>query len=101
VTPVVAYRKRLPAASRELARRLFAGTPLGWVTFTSPRIVRHFVDLLGPSWKHRRQELRAISIGPVTSGELRRQGVEPAAEASRPSPQAMVRALLQGGVIES
>jgi uroporphyrinogen-III synthase len=31
---VVAYDKRLPDAA------LFAGTPLGWVTFTSPRIVR-------------------------------------------------------------
>jgi uroporphyrinogen-III synthase len=93
VTPVVAYAKRLPAASRELAGRLFAEAPLGWVTFTSPRIVRHFVDLLGPSWQDRRAELRALSIGPVTSGELRRQGVEPAAEASRPTPETMVQAI--------
>ncbi|MEE8523732.1 MAG: uroporphyrinogen-III synthase [Thermoanaerobaculia bacterium] len=100
VTPVAAYRKRLPAASRALAGRLFADSPLGWVTFTSPRIVRHFAAVLGPSWKGRRDELRAISIGPVTSEELRRQGVEPTAEASRPSPEAMVRAVQESRIID-
>ncbi len=93
VRPVVAYRKRLPDDSRELAGRLFADSPLGWVTFTSPRIVRHFVDVVEPSWTRRRDELLAASIGPVTSEELRRQGVEPAVEAIRPSVTEMVRAV--------
>jgi uroporphyrinogen-III synthase len=90
---VVAYDKRLPAEAAARARELFEDAPLGWVTFTSPRIVRHFVDLFGEDWERRRPELRAASVGPVTSAELRRQGVAPAAEAARPGDEEMVRAV--------
>ncbi len=91
---VVAYDKRLPPDAPARAAELFATTPIGWVTFTSPRIVRHFVELLGESWERRKGELRAVSIGPVTSAELRRYGVEPAAEAERPGDIEMVGAVL-------
>jgi uroporphyrinogen-III synthase len=91
---VVAYNKRLPPDAPARAAELFAGSPLGWVTFTSPRIVRHFVELLGADWERRKGELRAISIGPVTSAELRRYGVEPATEAARPGEEEMVGAVL-------
>lgn len=90
---VTAYDKRLPSEATQRARELFSGSPLGWVTFTSPRIVRHFVELLGGDWARRRPELRAASIGPVTSAELRRQGVEPAAEAVIPGDAEMVEAV--------
>jgi uroporphyrinogen-III synthase len=90
---VVAYDKRLPPEAPARAEELFATTPIGWVTFTSPRIVRHFVELFGPDWERRRGELRAVSIGPVTSAELRRYGVEPAAEAARPGEEGMVGAV--------
>jgi uroporphyrinogen-III synthase len=90
---VVAYDKRLPPEAAERARILFSSSPIGWVTFTSPRIVRHFVDLFGGDWGRRRAELLAASIGRVTSAELRRQGVEPAAEAATPSDQALVAAV--------
>ncbi len=93
VTSVVAYRKRLPDDAAVTARRLFA-RDLGWVTCTSPRIVRHLAEVLADDWPRRRGELRAISIGPVTSAELRRQGVEPEAEAQRPSNRAMVEAAM-------
>ena len=73
-----------PQDAPRRAEELFAHAPLGWVTFTSPRIVRHFAELFGADWERRRAELRAASIGPVTSAELRRQGVEPAAEAGGP-----------------
>lgn len=94
VEAVVAYQKRLPGSAPAIAEALFAAAPLGWVTFTSPRIVRGFVELLG-DWQRRRGELLAVSIGPVTSGELRRHGVEPAAEAARPEARAMVRAVVR------
>jgi uroporphyrinogen-III synthase len=90
---VVAYDKRLPPDSLRRAAELFATPPLGWVTFTSPRIVRHFAELFGTDWERRRGELRAASIGPVTSAELRRFGVEPAAEARQPSDEEMVAAV--------
>jgi uroporphyrinogen-III synthase len=91
---VVAYDKRLPPEAPARAAELFAGSPLGWVTFTSPRIVRHFVDLFGKDWESRRPELRAISIGRVTSAELARCGVEPAAVAERPGDAEMVAAVV-------
>lgn len=92
---VVAYDKRLPPEAPGRAAELFATSLLGWVTFTSPRIVRHFAELFGTDWERRRGELRAASIGPVTSAELRRWGVEPAAEARQPSDEEMVAAVAQ------
>ncbi len=97
-TAVVAYRKQLPAEATDTARQLFSRR-IGWVTFTSPRIARHFAQLFASDWPRRRGELRAISIGRVTSAELRRLGVEPAAEAAHPSNRAMVEATIEVGVI--
>ena len=95
-----AYSKRLPAGAAQRARQLLAGRPLGWVTVTSPRIARHLVELcstvLGGDWPRRRGELRAVSIGPVTSAELRRLELEPAIEAERPSAAGLVAALARG-----
>jgi uroporphyrinogen-III synthase len=90
---VIAYNKRLPPDAPARAAALFGAAPIGWVTFTSPRIVRHFVELFGADWERRRGELRAASIGPVTSAELRRWQVEPAAEAERPLDEALVVAV--------
>lgn len=90
---VTAYDKALPVDAPRRAAELFATAPLGWVTFTSPRIVRHFAELFGGDWERRRPELRAASIGPVTTAELRRRGVEPAAEAARPGDEGMVEAV--------
>lgn len=97
VVAVTAYDKVLPAEAAALAEALFAGQPIGWVTFTSPRIVRHFAALFGAGWEGRRAELRAASIGRVTSAELRRQGVDRIAEAAAPSDEQMVRAIVAAG----
>jgi uroporphyrinogen-III synthase len=92
---VVAYDKRLPPEALARAAELFADPSLGWVTFTSPRIVRHFVALFGKDWERRRPELRAVSIGRVTSAELNRHGIEPAAVAARPGDAEMVAAVVE------
>lgn len=92
---VDAYRKRLPADAAARLQQIFQVSPLGWVTFTSPSIVRHFVELLGRDWDARRAQLRAASIGAVTSKELRRHGVDPAAEAAEPSDEALVEAIVR------
>lgn len=97
VVEVIAYRKALPVAAQSLAQDLFEARPLGWVTFTSPRIVRHFLQLeIGRSkaWQQRLPTLRALSVGPVTSAELRRHDVQPAAEAKQPTSRAMVEAII-------
>jgi uroporphyrinogen-III synthase len=90
---VVAYQKVLPPEAPHRAAELFGERPLGWVTFTSPSTVRHFAGLFGGDWERRSGELRAASIGPVTSAELRRQGVEPAAEAASPGDTELVAAI--------
>jgi uroporphyrinogen-III synthase len=95
VDAVIAYGKRLPAAAPARARELFGEDgPLGWVTFTSSRIARAFAGLFDAAWPARRPTLRAASIGPLTSDELRTLGVEPAAEAETPADAALVAAVL-------
>jgi len=94
VDTVVAYRKTVPPDARERAAAIFGDGPLGWVTFTSPSIVRTFAGLIEPRWSERRRTLRAASIGPVTSEALRTLGVPPAAEASKASDEAMVAAIV-------
>ena len=91
---VTAYEKRLPPEAPRRAAELFSDTPIGWVTFTSPSVVRHFAGLFGGDWLRRRGELRAASIGAVTSAELRRHGVEPAGEAAEPTAEKMVAAVI-------
>jgi len=104
VRAVVAYDKRAPAGTAHRARGLFPpGAPLGWVTFTSPRIARTFAELLNQisdedpreHWEARRTTLRAASIGPTTSATLRRLAVEPAAEATSPGEAELVAAVVR------
>ena len=95
VQTAVVYRKRLPPAASGAVEELFGRAPLGWVTFSSPRIVRHFVEVLGPDWPARRSELRALSIGPVTSEALRGVGVDRVEEARTPEASAMVEAMAE------
>lgn len=103
VVAVDAYSKRLPDGAMAAARELFGGADagdvcavgdIGWVTFTSPRIARHFAALFGQGWDQRRPEVRAVSIGPVTTRELRSLGVTRISEAVRPSPDEMVLATI-------
>lgn len=102
VTEVIAYEKRLAPEAAPRAAALFpAGAPLGWVTFTSPRLARTFAELIdrhAGGWEARRPTLLAASIGVTTSGELRRLGVEPAAEAATPGDAALVAAVVRSAV---
>lgn len=94
---VVAYRKTLPPDARARAAAIFGDGALGWVTFSSPSIVRGFAGLFGADWQPRRRTLRAASIGPVTGEALRALGVVPAAEASTASDEALVAAIVAVG----
>jgi uroporphyrinogen-III synthase len=96
VEEVVAYDKRAPGDTLDRARRLFPpGEPLGWVTFTSPRIAQTFVEILqslDKDWPARRPTLRAASIGPTTTAALKDLGIRTIAEASSPSDDNLVQA---------
>jgi uroporphyrinogen-III synthase len=95
VVAVAAYEKRLPESAPAIAERLFRRDRIGWVTFASGSAARNFASLFGDPWPERRPELRAASIGPVTSAALRALGVEPAAEAAQPSDRELVRAIVK------
>jgi len=94
---VEAYRTVVPNQSIESVRILLApgaGTPDA-VTFTSSSTVTNFLDLLRAAATNRPSGLRAVSIGPITSGTLREHGWEPAAEAARASIDGLVEACVR------
>lgn len=93
VVRVCAYEKRLPDSAPTEAKRIFADGTLGWVTFTSPSTVRGLVEVLAGAWGDCRATLRALSIGQVTSAELRRQEAPYITEATQPSDEHLVKAL--------
>jgi uroporphyrinogen-III synthase len=61
------------------------------VTFTSSSTVTNVLDAMDG---HDLSGLRAVSIGPVTSGTLRERGVEPVAEADPHDVDGLVAAVL-------
>lgn len=83
VDVVDAYQTVIPEESVTAIRTLFG--PGGHVpdaaTFTSSSTATNFAALLGAAGVAAPRSMRAVSIGPVTSGTLRALGWEPAAEA--------------------
>jgi uroporphyrinogen-III synthase len=82
---VEAYRTVIPQDSIAQVRELFAEEkPLpDAVTFTSSSTVSNFCALLTAANLELPKELRAVSIGPVTTRTLRQHNWEPAQEAIR------------------
>lgn len=78
VDVVEAYRTIAPADLRERAMEILARRP-DWITFTSSSTVQNLVDAISAEAL---REVRAASIGPITSETLRRHGIAVAAEAS-------------------
>ena len=83
VEVVDAYRTVIPADSVTEIRTIFsAGGPVpDAATFTSSSTVTNFLNLLHEAGVSAPGAMQAVSIGPVTSGTLRENGWEPAAEA--------------------
>ncbi len=80
VDVVEAYRTVAPEGAAEQARALFcSGAKPDYITFTSASTVRNVFDITGAEAL---RGVKAISIGPVTSGAARDLGIEIAAEAS-------------------
>lgn len=95
VEVVEAYRTVPAPGLREAIANLLSTAPQ-WITFTSSSTVEYFLDACPTEWKRR---IRAASIGPVTSAALRRQGIEPAAEASVFTADGLVEAILRASII--
>jgi len=95
VNAVSAYDKRLPSDTTGRARMLLTEMPIGWMTFTSPSIVEHLLEVHDPGHMADLGTVKAASIGPTTTEALRAAGIPPTAEALQPSAEALVDALLR------
>jgi uroporphyrinogen III methyltransferase/synthase len=96
VDETVAYRTVAPARSIETDRLMREGAD--FITFTSSSTAENFAKLLGKTRLRRipgRPKL--ISIGPVTSGSMRKLGMKPAAEAKVFTIPGLVDCLLKLG----
>ncbi len=78
VDVVEAYRTVAPVDLRERAAEALARRP-DWITFTSSSTVQNLVNAIRAEAL---REIRAASIGPITSETLRKCGIAVAAEAS-------------------
>jgi uroporphyrinogen III methyltransferase/synthase len=72
---------------------LAAAQAADYITFTSSSTVRFFFDAAGPN-AGLSEETRIVSIGPITSEELRKHGLQPHIEAAPHSVEGIIQALL-------
>ena len=72
---------------------LAAAQAADYITFTSSSTVRFFLDAAGPN-AGLSEETRIVSIGPITSEELRKHGLQPHIEADPHSVEGIIQALL-------
>jgi uroporphyrinogen III methyltransferase/synthase len=72
---------------------LAAAQAAGYITFTSSSTVRFFLDAAGGN-AGLSEETRIVSIGPITSEELRKHGLQPHIEADPHSVEGIIQALL-------
>jgi len=95
VDVVEAYRTEAPECLAERAAGVFAKGP-DWVTFTSASTVENLWAAVGAE---RLREVKAASIGPITSAALRKHGLEVAVEAAEYTAAGLLDAILQAAII--
>jgi uroporphyrinogen III methyltransferase/synthase len=95
-----AYRTAPPESAAARAREVLARKP-HWITFTSSSTVRHLAGALKPIGGARALEgVRTVSIGPITSAELRQHGLPLDAEADPHTIAGLVEALCRAETAE-
>lgn len=95
VDVVDAYRNVLPSDAADKLRAAIAGG-LDAATFTSSSSVTHLAEAAAAAGVgFPLDEVRAVSIGPITSGTLREKGWEPAAEADPHDVAGLVSAVMR------
>ncbi len=97
VDVVDAYRTVIPEESVTAARTIFGrgGRGPDAATFTSSSTVTNFLNLLREAGVEAPKTMLAVSIGPITSGTLRENGWEPAAEADPHDLSGLVEAVVK------
>ena len=91
VTEVVAYRKAAPDAAEGRSPEPEQATRIDAVTFTSPSIVREFME----RYPRVARECAVVVIGPTTAEAARRAGLTVAAVADEPSVEGLTRAVVE------
>lgn len=86
------YDTVIPAESRELMQQIMAEDEPDWITFTSGSTVRNFLDLYAK--KKISKKTKIVSIGPITSEELKKAGYTVAAEAKEFTVEGLLAAML-------
>ncbi len=97
VKSVEAYRNRIPPESRPALQHLFSTAALypDAIPFTSASTVRNLVSLLSAAGLSLPSRVVLASIGPITSEELRRCGLQPTVEAAVATVAALVEAIVR------
>ena len=98
VIPVVLYRTVTESAekARPFLDLMERGTPPFAVTFTSPSTFRGFLEMTGEEGLRALAGggMKCVSIGATTTMAIRHEGLAPAAEAAKPSAEALVEAVV-------
>ena len=95
VTEIEAYRTRRPANQKKELLGWLHGKKIDYITFTSSSTVDHFFQSV-PHALRRKIRSKLISIGPVTSGTLKRYGFKPNREAKAHTIDGVVKAIANG-----
>jgi uroporphyrinogen III methyltransferase/synthase len=83
-----------PSRAAPFLDLLSRGRPPDAVTFFSPSAVDGFLEMTGDAGREA-LAARSVSIGAMTSAALRAAGIEPAAEATAPTAEAVVAAVVR------
>lgn len=97
VDVIEAYETKVPAGAQQKLEKIFsakAGRP-NVITFTSSSTVNNFLGLLGDNPEKLLQGVHMASIGPVTSGTLKKAGFKPSIEAQEYTMKGLVQAIVE------
>ena len=97
VDVIEAYETKIPAGARQKLEKIFAGkgNRPDVITFTSSSTVNNFLGLLGDNPEKLLQGVHMASIGPVTSGTLKKAGFKPSIEAQEYTMQGLIEAIVE------
>lgn len=96
VDVIEAYETKVPAGAQQKLEKIFTGKANrpDVITFTSSSTVNNLLGLLGDNPQELLQGVHMASIGPVTSGTLKKAGFKPSIEAQEYTMQGLVEAIV-------
>lgn len=89
------YRTIKPAALPDNVIQALRDNQVDWITFTSASTANNFHDLLPEDLRPAVKNIKTLSIGPITTTAMQKQGWTPTAEATQHDIPGMVATLQQ------